>query len=87
MATNFSSGNFNLILVGLNTTFWIAFSWNQHPNRIWGPQYLLCNGYKGLSPAVKRRGREADNSLPSTAEVQKGGAIPSLPHMSSWHSA
>jgi hypothetical protein len=40
-----------------------------------------------LSLGVKRQGREADHSPPSSAEVKKGGAIPSLPHMSSWHSA
>jgi hypothetical protein len=32
-------------------------------------------------------GREADLSPPSSAEIKNGGAIPALPHMSSWHSA
>jgi hypothetical protein len=32
-----------------------------------------------LSPGVKGSGREADHSLPSSAEVKKGGAIPSFP--------
>jgi hypothetical protein len=36
---------------------------------------------------VKRPERKADHSHPSSAEVKNGGAIPSLPHMSSWHSA
>jgi hypothetical protein len=40
-----------------------------------------------LSPGVKRPGREADHSPPSSAEVKNGGAIPPLPNMSSWHSA
>jgi hypothetical protein len=40
-----------------------------------------------LSAEVKRPGREADHSLPSSAEVKKGGAIPPLPNMSSWLSA
>jgi hypothetical protein len=31
------------------------------------------------SPEIKRQGREADNSLPSSAEVKNGGAIPPLP--------
>jgi hypothetical protein len=35
---------------------------------------------------VKRPGREAENSPPSSAKVKNGGAIPSLPHRSSWHS-
>jgi hypothetical protein len=38
-------------------------------------------------PGIKRQGREADRSPPSSAEVNNGGAIPPLPHMSSWHSA
>jgi hypothetical protein len=37
-----------------------------------------------LSPGVKRPGREADHSLPSSAVSRKGGAKPPLPHMSSW---
>jgi hypothetical protein len=38
-----------------------------------------------LSPGVKRPGREADLSPQSSAEVENGGATPSLPHMSSWY--
>jgi hypothetical protein len=38
-----------------------------------------------LSPGVKQQGHEADHSPPSSAEVKNGGAIPSLPHASSWH--
>jgi hypothetical protein len=37
----------------------------------------------GVSPAVKRQGRKADHSPPSSTEVKNGGSIPSLPHMSS----
>jgi hypothetical protein len=40
-----------------------------------------------LSPRVKRPGREADHSPPSSAEVKNGGDILSLPHTSSWRSA
>lgn len=36
-----------------------------------------------LSPAVKRKGREADHSPPSRAEIKKCEAIPPPPHMSS----
>jgi hypothetical protein len=32
-----------------------------------------------ISPGVKRPGREADHSLPSSAKVKNGGAIPPLP--------
>jgi hypothetical protein len=60
----------------------------QRPDRLWGPLNLLSNGYRGaLSPRLKRPGREADHSPPSSAEVKNGGAIPPLPYMSSWHSA
>jgi hypothetical protein len=33
-------------------------------------------------PGLKRPGREADHSHPSSAEVKNGGAIPPLPHIS-----
>jgi hypothetical protein len=36
-----------------------------------------------LSSGIKRPGREADHSPPSSAEVKNDGAIPPLPHMSS----
>jgi hypothetical protein len=36
---------------------------------------------------TKRQWSEADHSSPCSAEVKKGGAIHSLLHMSSWHSA
>jgi hypothetical protein len=38
-------------------------------------------------PGIKRSERDADHSPPSSAEVEKVGAIPPLPHMSSWHCA
>jgi hypothetical protein len=40
-----------------------------------------------LSRLVKRQGREADYSPPSSAEVKNVGAIPPLPHTSSWRGA
>jgi hypothetical protein len=63
------------------------FSTPQSPDRLWGPPSLLYNGYRGSSLGVKRPGREADHSLPSSAEVKNGGAIPLLPRMSLWHSS
>jgi hypothetical protein len=43
------------------------------------------NEYRGaIFPEVKRPGREADHSSPSTAEVKNGGLIPPLPHTPSW---
>jgi hypothetical protein len=54
----------------------------------WGPPIHLFNGCEGRFPRrLKRQGRENDHSSPSSAEVKKVGAIPPLPHMSSWHSA
>jgi hypothetical protein len=37
-----------------------------------------------VSPGVKRSGREVDSSPSSSAEDKDGGAIPPLPHTSSW---
>jgi hypothetical protein len=42
---------------------------------------------KALSPVIKRQWREADHSPSSSAEVESGGTISPLPHMSSWYSA
>jgi hypothetical protein len=44
-------------------------------------------GTGGSFHAVKRQGREADRSLPSSAEVKNGGAMPPLPNTSSRHGA
>jgi hypothetical protein len=41
---------------------------------------------EAISPAGKWRGREADHSNSSTAEVKNGGATPPIPHISSWYS-
>jgi hypothetical protein len=42
---------------------------------------------RAISRGVKNPGREADHSPPSSAEVNNGGALPSLPLRSSWHCA
>jgi hypothetical protein len=39
-----------------------------------------------LPPGVKRQGREADHSPPSSAEVNSGGGIPPFPHIPLWYS-
>jgi hypothetical protein len=36
---------------------------------------------------MKQKGREADHSPPSSADVKNGGAILPLPRMSAWHCA
>jgi hypothetical protein len=40
-----------------------------------------------ISPGVQQSEREGDHSPPTSAEVKNGGAIPPLPHTSSWRSA
>jgi hypothetical protein len=39
------------------------------------------------SSGIRRLGREADRSSPPSVEVKNGGAIPPLPHVSSWSGA
>jgi hypothetical protein len=50
------------------------------------PRSLLPNGYRRLSPGVKRPGREADHSLPSV-EVKNAWRYSSTPSTSSWRGA
>jgi hypothetical protein len=45
------------------------------------------SGSNPTSPGVKLPGRETDHSLPYSAEFMNGGAIPPLPHASSWRGA
>jgi hypothetical protein len=47
------------------------FSSLRRPDRFWGPPILLSNGNGGSFPRVKRPGREADHSPPTSAEVKK----------------
>jgi hypothetical protein len=41
-------------------------------------------GAGAASTGVKRQGREANHSPKSNVEVKNGGAIPPVPHKSSW---
>jgi len=50
-----------------------------HPDRLWGLTSLLFHGFRGSFPGVKRPGLEADNSLPSTAEIKSGWGYTSTP--------
>jgi hypothetical protein len=50
---------------------WEFFSSPPRQERLWGPPSLLSNGYQGLSLGVKRPGREADHSHPSSVEVKE----------------
>jgi hypothetical protein len=47
----------------------------QCPHRLWGPLSLQSNEYRVFFPGVKKQGREADHSPPSSAKVKYGGAI------------
>jgi hypothetical protein len=51
----------------------------QHPDQLWGPHSLLCNGYQALFPWVKRSGREAYHSSPTSAEAKKMWIYTSTP--------
>jgi hypothetical protein len=46
------------------------FSSPRRPDWFWGPPSLLSNGYWKFSPGIKRPGREADHSPPTSAEVK-----------------
>jgi hypothetical protein len=58
----------------------------RRPDRFWDPPSLLSNGYQGLSPGVKRQGRETDQSPPTSARSRISGSIHPLPHTPSWRS-
>jgi hypothetical protein len=47
-------------------------------------EYRIKGVQWDFSPGVKRPGREANNSPPSSADVKNNGVIPALPHMSSY---
>jgi hypothetical protein len=50
-----------------------------------GPNQPLIQQLPGaLSPGVKQLERETDHSHPSDVDVKNDGAIPRLPHASSW---
>jgi hypothetical protein len=52
---------------------------------IWGSLRLIASEHRNpFYRAVTRPEREADHSLPSSAEVKKAGGIPRLLHTASW---
>jgi hypothetical protein len=57
-----------------------SFSSRPCPDRFWVPPSLLSTGHKGLLPwGVKRVGREADRSSPSSAEAKNVWSYTSTP--------
>jgi hypothetical protein len=50
------------------------------------PSFLTSVHLCPSSPGVKRQGREADHSPPTSSEVKKTGIHTSTPHTSSWPS-
>jgi hypothetical protein len=52
------------------------FSSPSRPDQLWGPPYLLSNGYLG----VKRSGCEADRSSQASVEVKRIWIYTSTPH-------
>jgi hypothetical protein len=52
------------------------FLFPRRPDRLWGPTQLSTQWVaENLSPRVKRPGREADHSPPSSAKVKNSEAI------------
>jgi len=75
LASYHRSGAYNFeVASGLSVR--LAMGWTgqggsifrNRPDRPWG---LLCNGYRVSFPVVKRPGRGADHTTPSTAEVKE----------------
>jgi hypothetical protein len=58
---------------------WEFFSSQPCPHLLWGPTNLLSNGYREFSTGVKRSGRDADHSPPSSAEVKSVWSYTSTP--------
>jgi hypothetical protein len=55
------------------------FSSPPRSDRLWSPASLLSKGYWGPFPRLKRPGREADHSLPSSVEVKNAWSYTSTP--------
>jgi hypothetical protein len=58
---------------------WEFFPSPPRPDRLWSPPSFLSSGYQGHSLGVKRPGREADHSPPSSAEVKNAWSCTSIP--------
>jgi hypothetical protein len=47
----------------------VGARFSARPDRPWGPHSLLYNGYRVFPGGKERQGRDADPSLPPSAEV------------------
>jgi hypothetical protein len=57
-----------------------CFSSSQSPAQVWGPRSLVLNGYRVFSsPGMKKKGREADSSSQSSAEIKRLWSYTSTP--------
>jgi hypothetical protein len=56
----------------------------QRPNQLWGPSSLLSKGYGSFLRWSRWEGRKLITYSPILPRVRKCGAIPLLPHVSSW---
>jgi hypothetical protein len=80
---------FKLLEWGILFSLQCFFSSPPRPERLWGPPSLLSNGYQVLfSLGVKRPGREAGHSSPSSAEFKECVDLYlHSPNTSSWRGA
>jgi hypothetical protein len=63
--------------------FKLVFSSPQCPDQLWCPPSLLSNGYHGFLPQGQS-GRGMKLTTHISCKGENGGAIPPLPHKSSW---
>jgi hypothetical protein len=67
---------------------WNFFSPSPRLDRLWGPNNLLSNVHRVLTPGAKRSTSEADHSSPSSAEVKNAWSYtrvyPKLSGLAAW---
>jgi hypothetical protein len=61
--------------------------WSSHPDQLWSPPSLLFNGYWGFFRGLSDWGVKLTTHPYIVLRLRMHGAVPPLPHMSSWHGA